>query len=520
MSTRRQPTNTQSALPETKRCAIYTRKSTTVGLEQDFNSLDAQREACEQYIRSQVALGWQLIPDEYSDGGFSGANIQRPAFQLLMQDVEAGKIDIVVVYKVDRLSRSLLDFAKLMDHFNCANVAFVSVTQNFSTADAMGRLTLNILMSFAEFEREMIAERTRDKMAAARRKGKWTGGPPPLGYNVIDCKLVVNEAEAALVRRLYDLYQDRRSAVAVARALNDESLTTKHHLSTNGTSRGARQWDKQSVLHILRNPIPAGFMSCNGELHEGQHQAIIDRITYERVQSLLNEGRGKLTRWGRNPDYILTSIIHCALCGQAYTPASTRRENREYRYYRCSKREKRGVDACPACPLPALAIEEFIAERIREALVNGNLAADVTRAVKERLANQRAALAAIQREIPTQIATISTEGKRLVDSLSNIHGAGRRLLDTKLQDIGKQLGRLETRLREVERQLCILDGCEVEAEWVSRCLADFDQVWDTLTPANRGRLVRAVIERVEVDEPKGDIRVFISNLGSATEASA
>jgi DNA invertase Pin-like site-specific DNA recombinase len=193
MSARRRTVATPAPLAEIKRAAIYTRKSTNIGLEQEFNSLDAQREACEQYIRSQAVLGWQLIPAEYSDGGYSGANIQRPAFQRLMQDLEARKIEIVVVHRVDRLSRSLLDFATLMDRFNRASVAFVSVTQNFSTADAMGRLTLNVLMSFAEFERTMIGERTRDKMSAARRKGKWMGGPPPLGYDVVDRKLVVNE---------------------------------------------------------------------------------------------------------------------------------------------------------------------------------------------------------------------------------------------------------------------------------------------------------------------------------------
>ena len=232
MSARRQPVATPVPHADVKRCAVYTRKSTTMGLEQEFNSLDAQREACVQYIRSQAALGWQVVPEEYSDGGYSGANVQRPAFQRLMQDVEDRKVDIIVVHRVDRLSRSLLDFAKLMDRFNRANVAFVSVTQNFSTADAMGRLTLNVLMSFAEFEREMIGERTRDKMAAARRKGKWTGGPPPLGYDVVDRKLVVNEIEAALVRRIFTLYLELRSAVAVARALNAESQTTKHHVST------------------------------------------------------------------------------------------------------------------------------------------------------------------------------------------------------------------------------------------------------------------------------------------------
>jgi DNA invertase Pin-like site-specific DNA recombinase len=517
MSARRQPVATPAPRAEAKRCAVYTRKSTTMGLEQEFNSLDAQREACEQYIRSQAALRWQVVPEEYSDGGYSGANVQRPAFQRLMQDVEDSKVDIIVVHRVDRLSRSLLDFAKLMDRFNRANVAFVSVTQNFSTADAMGRLTLNVLMSFAEFEREMIGERTRDKMAAARRKGKWTGGPPPLGYDVVDRKLVVNEAEAALVRRIFALYLERRSAVAVARALNAESQTTKHHVSTSGNDHGARAWDKQAVLHVLRNPIPAGLMSCHGEVHEGQHQAIIDEVTVRRVQSLLDERGGERTQWGRNPEYILTGIIRCAHCGQAYTPASTRRGKREYRYYRCSKREKMGADACMAGPLPAQAIEDFVVARIREALADGTLAAEVTREVQEHLAGQRASLMAERRELPSKIAALSSEGKRLVETMSNVKGAGQRLLDVNLQEVGEQLGRLEARLREVEHRLSLLDGCELETEWVSRCLADFNLVWDTLSSENRGRLVRAVIERVEVDEPKGDVRTFIANLGSGIE---
>ena len=523
MSARRQSAATpamSASLAEIKRCAIYVRKSTTVGLEREFNSLDAQREACEQYIRSQAGLGWQVIPEGYSDGGFSGANVQRPAFQRLMNDVEAGKIDIVVVHRVDRLSRSLLDFAKLMDRFNRASVAFVSVTQNFSTADAMGRLTLNVLMSFAEFERAMIGERTRDKMSAARRKGRWTGGPAPLGYDVVDRKLVVNETEAALVRRIFALYLDVRSAVAVARALNAGSQTTKYHVSSKGKNRGARAWDRQAVLHVLRNPIPAGLMSCHGEVHEGQHEAIVDDVSFRRVQSMLDERSTESTRWGRNPEYILTGIIRCALCGQAYTPASTRRGKREYRYYRCSTRDKRGTEACAAGPLPAQAIEDFVVARVRDALANGTLVADVTGAVKERLGEQRASLVDERHKLPSKIAVLSSEGKRLVESVTNVKGAGQRLLDAKLQEVGEQLGRMEARLRDVEHRLSLFDGCELEAEWVSRCLSDFNQVWDTLSSENRGRLVRAVIERVEVDEPKGDVRTFIANLGLATETIA
>jgi hypothetical protein len=328
-----------------------------------------------------------------------------------------------------------------------------------------------------------------------------------------------NEGEAALVRRIYDLYLDLRSAVAVAGVLNAERRTTKHHVSTGGKIHGAREWDKNSVLHVLRNPIPAGLMSCHGEFHEGQHLAIIDRVTYQRVQNLLDERSGQRTRWGRNPDYILTGIIRCALCGQPYSPASNRKGNREYRYYRCSTRDKQGRHACPAAPLPAQAIEGFVVERVRDALADGRLAADVTRAVKERLAGQRVSLVAERQELPSKIAALSTEGKRLVESVSSVTGAGQRLLDAKLQEVGDQLGRLETRLREAEHRLSLLDACEVEAGWVLRCLADFNQVWDTLSPENRGRLVRAVFDRVEVDEPSGDVRVFAANLNPSPGAA-
>ena len=511
-----------SPVLEVKRCAVYTRKSTTAGLDQEFNSLDAQRETCAQYVRNQACLGWQLSSETYDDGGFTGANLERPGFTRLMQDVEAGKVEVVVVYKVDRLSRSLLDFAKVMDRFNRAGAAFVSVTQNFSTADAMGRLTLNMLMSFAEFEREMIAERTRDKIAASRRKGKWTGGSSPLGYDVVDRKLIVNEVEAALVRRIYDLYLDKRSAVAVAQALTAEHRTTKHHIASNGNSRGARDWDKNSVLYILSSPIPAGLMPSAGEVYDGAHTAIIERSLYDRVQVLLAEkGGDRAIRHGRNPEYILTGILRCAICGQAFTPASNRRSNgKVYRYYRCSTRDKKGKEACASAPLPAMAIEGFVVQRVREALADGKLVKAVAKAAKDRLQSERGPLEGERAELPTKIAALSTEGKRLIETASNVTGTARRLLDAKLQEIGDQLGRLEARYVEVQRRLALLADSELETQWVERCLADFDKVWDTLSPENRTRMVRAVVARVEVDEPKNDVRAFLTDLGPDAEEVA
>jgi site-specific DNA recombinase len=226
------------------RCAVYTRKSTVDGLDQEFSTLDAQREACERYVASKSHQGWQLVPERFDDGGFSGSSIERPAFQRLLDAVDARAIDVVVVYKVDRLSRSLLDFARLMERFSQANVAFVSVTQNFSTADAMGRLTLNMLMSFAEFEREMIAERTRDKNVAARRGGKWTGGHVPLGYDLVDGRLVVNPAEATVVCEIFELFVVHRSLLVVMRILNSQGRLTKRHQAKNGRIQKPHSWNQ------------------------------------------------------------------------------------------------------------------------------------------------------------------------------------------------------------------------------------------------------------------------------------
>lgn len=508
---------TAQPLGEVKRCAVYTRKSTSVGLEQDFNSLDAQREACEQYIRVQIGDGWMLIDERYDDGGFTGANIERPAFRKLFEDIDAGKIDIVVVYKVDRLSRSLLDFARIMNRFNKAGVAFVSVTQNFSTADAMGRLTLNMLMSFAEFEREMISERTRDKITASRRKGKWTGGIVPLGYDVHEKQLVINELEAVTVREIFDLYLQRRSALMVAQDLNERGRTTKRHRAKNGNIRTGKPWTKQAVLRVLRNPIYAGYMPCGEDLFEGDHEAIIDREIFNRVRALLDGARPK-TRWrGRNPDYILSGLLRCAHCGGAFTPASTRKKNREYRYYRCVTKDKQGRKECPSRPLPAGAIESFVIERIREATLDGRLVSDVAKRLQARMEKDRGSLETERRDLPKLIATLSAEGRRLVETIGQVTGAARRLLEDRIQEVGEELGRRERRLAEVERELALLDQAKIDADWVTRILSDFDKVWDVLTAENRQRLVRALVKEVVVDEPGGNVTATLVDLWDVSD---
>jgi site-specific DNA recombinase len=352
------------------RCAIYTRKSTEEGLDQGFNSLDAQREAAEAYIRSQAHEGWVCLGDRYDDGGFTGGNMERPALQRLLTDIKAGKIDVVVTYKVDRLSRSLLDFAKMMVVFEEHRVSFVSVTQQFNTATSMGRLILNVLLSFAQFEREMIAERTRDKIAATRRKGRWCGGMPILGYDIDrhSVRLIVNEREAARVRAIFALYLKHRGLLPTVVDLARRGWHNKHWLTRKGRSRGGQPFVKTSLAKLLSNVTYRGKVRYRDEIHAGEHQAIVDEAVWQRVQELLKENHTAGGDRERKPsDALLKGLLYCAGCGRAMTPTYVCRNGaKRYRYYMCSGVLKRGRQSCPSRSVPAGAIEEFVVDQIRQ----------------------------------------------------------------------------------------------------------------------------------------------------------
>src|SRR6185436_5643701 len=263
------------------RCAIYTRKSTEYNLELAFNSLDAQREACEAYIKSQAPEGWRLIPGRYDDGAFSGASLDRPALQQLLADVQASRIDIVLVYKVDRLTRSLADFAKLIELFDVHGVSFVSVTQSFNTSSSMGRLTLNVLLSFAQFERELIGKRVRDKIAASKRKGLWVGGPVPLGYAAVDKKIVVIPAEAEAIRTIFARYLDLGSARMLADDLDHRGIRSKPRQLANGCLIGGGAFGVGALAYLLKNRFYIGEVVYRGEVHRGDHTPILDHALFE-----------------------------------------------------------------------------------------------------------------------------------------------------------------------------------------------------------------------------------------------
>jgi len=273
--------------PKPLRCAIYTRKSTEHGLELEFNSLDAQREACEAYIKSQASQGWQALPQLYDDPAYSGGNLDRPALKKLLADIEAGRIDVVVVYKIDRLTRSLADFAKLVEAFDARSISFVAVTQQFNTTTSMGRLTLNVLLSFAQFERELSSERVRDKIAASRRKGKWTGGTVPLGYDARDKKLVINKTEAETVRTIFGRYLELGSFSKLVADLDRRGIVTKRRDTKVAKYNGAIPFTYGPLAYFLKNRIYRGEMHHGGKWFPGEHAAIVDRTTFDRVQQLL-----------------------------------------------------------------------------------------------------------------------------------------------------------------------------------------------------------------------------------------
>src|SRR5438128_2119539 len=312
------------------RCAVYTRKSTEEGLDQAFNSLDAQREACAAYIKSQASLGWKLIAKSYDDGGLSGGTMDRPALQGLLEDMKAGRVDVVVVYKIAGLTRSLMDFARIVEVFDRHEVSFVSVTQQFNTTTSMGRLTLNVLLSFAQFEREVTSERIRDKIAASKKKGMWMGGPVPIGYRTEEKRLVVEPSETDLVRRLFDLYTEIGSGPRLKERVDELGLTTPGRRTRNGQS-GGKPFSLGHLYWILSNPLYAGDVHHQGNTWPGQHEAIIARDIWEAVQKKLQDNKVEVkTTAGRKS--LLTGLLFDET-GDRLSPSHAVRSGRRYRYY-------------------------------------------------------------------------------------------------------------------------------------------------------------------------------------------
>ncbi|WP_299778201.1 recombinase family protein [uncultured Roseobacter sp.] len=362
------------------RCVIYTRKSSEEGLDQDFNSLDAQREACEAYIASQKHEGWELLPDHYDDGGISGGHLDRPSLHRLMQAVDEKRVDQIVVYKIDRLTRSLADFAKLVERLDQADASFVSVTQSFNTATSMGRLTLNVLLSFAQFEREVTAERIRDKIAASKRKGLWMGGNVPLGYEADGRTLKINVDEAKTIRALYELYLEHGLIRVVKERAEDLGLRSRRRVRRAGRVSGGTAFDRGHIHHLLSNPIYAGRIRHKGQVYEGQHSAIVDPVIWDKVQQTLKDGAAKARGTKRK-------AIRSPLAGKLFdetgdrlTPSHSRKNGKRLRYYISHRLVKDRSRKHPdAWRLPAEQMEALIADLVKKHLQRHDVATRLVR---------------------------------------------------------------------------------------------------------------------------------------------
>ena len=385
------------------RCAVYTRKSSEEGLELAFNSLQAQREAAEAYIASQKHEGWVCLPKHYDDGGFTGGNMERPALKDLLRDIENGLIDVVLTYKVDRLSRSLLDFALLMGTFDKSGVTFVSITQQFNSTTPMGRLTLNILLSFAQFEREIIGERIRDKIAASKKRGMHTGGRPILGYDSVGTKLKINSDEAKIVRHIFRRFLILRSALRLAHELNEQGISTKVWTSARGKAHTGHKWNKVSVYNLLNNRKYVGEVTHFDKVFPGEHEAIIDRKVWDQVQAVFRENsrvRSGQTR-NRSPA-LLKGILQCGHCAGSMGITYTKKKGRVYRYYQCHAASKNGYETCPVRSVPAGNIEAAVVTQIRNILNTPEVLAKACQAINESEPPETAEAAmAILREVDT-----------------------------------------------------------------------------------------------------------------------
>jgi len=494
--------------PVAVRCAIYTRKSTEVGLEQNFNSLDAQREACLAYIQSQRHEGWKCLPARYDDGGFTGGNMDRPALKRLLADVEAGQIDCVVSYKLDRLSRSLLDFARIIGIFEKHHVSFVSITQQFNSATSMGRLVLNVLLSFAQFEREIISERTRDKIAATRRKGKWSGGLPVLGYDVDPqvLRLVVNPKEAARVRAIFDLYLEYQALLPVVQELERRGWRTKVWVTRTGRRMGGEPFTKTSLHRLLTNATYAGKLRYKTELHHGEHPAIVDPVKWQKVQELLQRNRHQGSMERNASGAILKGLLHCRPCGSAMTPTYANRGSKRYRYYVCSQAQKRGWDHCPSQTVPAGPVERIVVEQIAKlGQDTGRLKRILTEASKQR----HARLAAVESER----RRLERELQILTESLAQANGAGVDGKQSGFQTIRENIGHLKRRLAETREEALALQQPALEVDQATRALIALEQGFGELPVIEQARLIQLMVQRIDYDGGQGKLALSLDPAG-------
>ncbi len=488
------------------RCAIYTRKSTDENLDLEFNSLDAQRESGEAYIASQKSEGWLCLPEKYDDGGYTGGNMERPALKRRMADVAAGKVDFIVVYKVDRLSRSLFDFASIIQTLDKHRVAFVSTTQQFNTTTSMGRLILNVLLSFAQFEREIISERTRDKIAATRRKGKWSGGYPILGYDV-DPKggrLLLNDGEAEKVRTIFKLYTQHEALVPVIKELDTRGWTNKRWKTKDGPERGGRPFDKVSLYKLLTNVLYAGMLTYKTEIIKAEHPAIVPAEMFERVQLLLQRnGRTGGAQVRNKYGALLRQMLICGSCNCAMTHHYTEKNKQNlYRYYVCSNAQKRGWHSCPTKSVSAPKIEQFVVDQVRKIAKDEQMIQRTLGKIREQAKSQYAETESERDHLQGEVNRLAGEMRKLA-----ARTASGEAVEVRMGQVQEKVQAGERRLTDLREKLEALKLDLGDEHELAQAFRQFDPVWEVLSPREKTRVVQLLIDRVTYDGTKGKVAV-------------
>lgn len=493
----------------TTRCAIYTRVSSDDGLSQTFTSIDAQRASGEAFIKAHEHEGWRCLPERFEDGGYSGGNLERPAIQRLLEKVEAGEIDCIIVYKLDRFTRSIRDFGRLAEILERKKVALVSVTQSIDTATSMGRLMLHILLSFAAFERELASERTRDKIALMRQRGQWSGGRPPLGYDINASKLIINEDEACVVRSLYAKYLEVRSLSAVLEWAKENGVCNKAWTSKGDRSMGGCGFVKSTLAQLLSSVVYIGRVPHKDKSFPGQHPGIVDPVIYKRVQELLAEnGRCGSSTVRNKHGGLLKGILKCGCCGGPMVHSSTRkRDGTIYRYYLCLTRQAYGAKRCAGGTVPAGQIEDFVLEKVRAGYADPALVTLVLDTARSR-AEERI------RDLEARCAALTAEHADAENTVGGRAGNARTSTVRSCTEIAAELA--DAREQLDRERAGLVDRATVESG-----LRQFDAIWSTLSPSEKSRVLALSVAEVTFDGANGEITIELNDGQNAiTEAAA
>jgi site-specific DNA recombinase len=494
-----------SSKPTPRTVAIYCRKSAEERSDSEFTSLDAQRQSCEQFAASQAQEGWVVSPERYDDGGFSGGTTERPALQRLLADIDAGKVQVIAVYKIDRLSRSLSDFVGLLQRLESKQVAFVSVTQHFNTATSLGRLILNILICFAQFERENTIERIRDKVAATKRMGRWCGGVPVLGYDVAPGgrRLLVNEREAEQVREIFVLYREHRTLMATVAQLNARGWTNKSWTTRRGRGVSGRPYSKSSLCHLLKNILYTGRIRYRGEIIAAEHQPIVDLATYEAVQhQIASQARAGGAETRTKHHALLRKLMVCGPCACPMTYCYGRRGPKVYAYYLCARAREGQSASCPMPSIPAYEIERLVVAEI----------AAICR--DQQLTDRVIAAAGVQHD-----AAVASLRERLQEAEVITDKAGKAARRQPNDATAAMLLRqAETQVATLRTSLMATEAEDPRIPEARAALAAFDPVWAELAPVERVRLLRALVEQISVDGHTGKLGITFRASGIAALA--